>query len=177
MACLTGHDDIIIMDTFSVLLALCEGNPLVTGGFPPQRASDAELWCVIGCQLKPADEQTAELPVIWDSMILMWCQCNGWMQVNSFWPSDTKWRHRYWSTLAQVMACCLTAPSHYLNQYWLIISTHQGRLSKGNFTRDTYPSHHSRKTASICLNKISFKSPRGQWVNDVNIFTNKTNLD
>ena len=24
--------------------------------------------------------------------------------------------------LAQVMACCLTAPSHYLNQCWLIIS-------------------------------------------------------
>ena len=31
-------------------------------------------------------------------------------------------RHRSWSTLAQVMACCLTAPSHYLNQRWLIIS-------------------------------------------------------
>ena len=27
-----------------------------------------------------------------------------------------------WSTLVQVMACCLTAPSHYLNQCWLIIS-------------------------------------------------------
>ena len=26
------------------------------------------------------------------------------------------------STLVQVMACCLTAPSHCLNQYWLIIS-------------------------------------------------------
>ena len=26
------------------------------------------------------------------------------------------WRQRSGSTLAQVMACCLTAPSHYLNQ-------------------------------------------------------------
>ena len=26
------------------------------------------------------------------------------------------------STLAQVMACRLTAPSHYLNQYWLVIN-------------------------------------------------------
>ena len=26
------------------------------------------------------------------------------------------------STLAQVMACCLMAPSHYLNRCWLIIS-------------------------------------------------------
>ena len=39
----------------------------------------------------------------------------------SLWPSDAIWRHRSGSTLAQVMACCLTAPSHYLNQYWLII--------------------------------------------------------
>ena len=29
--------------------------------------------------------------------------------------------HRFGSTYAQVMACCLTAPRHYLNQYWLII--------------------------------------------------------
>ena len=36
--------------------------------------------------------------------------------VNSLWSSDVIWRQRSWSTLAQVMACCLTAPSHYLNQ-------------------------------------------------------------
>ena len=41
---------------------------------------------------------------------------------DSFWPSDTIWRQRSVSTLAQVMACCLTAPNHYLNQCWLIIS-------------------------------------------------------
>ena len=41
---------------------------------------------------------------------------------NSLWPSDAIWWHRSGSTMAQVMACCLTAPSHYLNQCWLIIS-------------------------------------------------------
>ena len=41
--------------------------------------------------------------------------------VHSLWPSDTIWRHRIGSTLAQVMVCCLMAPSHYLNQCWLII--------------------------------------------------------
>ena len=35
---------------------------------------------------------------------------------------DATWRHRYGSTFDQVMACCLTAPSHYPNQYWLVIS-------------------------------------------------------
>ena len=34
-------------------------------------------------------------------------------------PYGDKW---YGSTLAQVMACCLMAPSHYLNQCWLTIS-------------------------------------------------------
>ena len=31
----------------------------------------------------------------------------------------TIWWHKSWSTLAQVMAWCLMAPSHYLNQCWL----------------------------------------------------------
>ena len=42
--------------------------------------------------------------------------------VNSLSPNDAIWRHRSGSTLAQVIACCLTAPSHYLNQCWDIIS-------------------------------------------------------
>ena len=44
------------------------------------------------------------------------------LHFNSLWPSDPRWRQRSGSTLAQIMACCLTAPSHYLNQCWLIIS-------------------------------------------------------
>ena len=35
--------------------------------------------------------------------------------INSLWPSVTKYRQRSGSTFARVMACCLTAPSHYLN--------------------------------------------------------------
>ena len=57
--------------------------------------------------------------------------------VNSLRPSDAIWWHRSGSTLAQVMACCLTAPSHYLNQCWLIISSVQWLSSKDNPTRDT----------------------------------------
>ena len=40
--------------------------------------------------------------------------------VNSLWPSDTIWQHRSGSTLAQVMACCLRAPSHCLSEPMLI---------------------------------------------------------
>ena len=44
-----------------------------------------------------------------------------WQMLNSLWPSDTIRRHISESALSQVMICCLTAPSHYLNQCWLII--------------------------------------------------------
>ena len=40
---------------------------------------------------------------------------------NTLWPSDAIWWKRSGSTLVQVMAWCLTAPSHYLNQCWLTI--------------------------------------------------------
>ena len=35
------------METFSTLLAICAGNSQVTGEFPAQMASDAELWCFL----------------------------------------------------------------------------------------------------------------------------------
>ena len=41
---------------------------------------------------------------------------------NSLWPSDDIWRLRPRSTLGPGMVCCLTVPSHYLNQCWLLIS-------------------------------------------------------
>ena len=45
--------------------------------------------------------------------------------VNSLWPSDAIsciWQYKSGLTLAQVMACCLMAPSHYLSQCRLLIS-------------------------------------------------------
>ena len=52
-------------------------------------------------------------------------------------PSDAKWRHRSRSTLAHVVVCCLTAPSHYLNQCWLIISEILRHSPENNFTGNT----------------------------------------
>ena len=45
-----------------------------------------------------------------------------YMLVNSLWPRDAIWHQISWSTQVQVMACCLTAPSYYLNHCWLVIS-------------------------------------------------------
>ena len=62
--------------------------------------------------------------------------------LNSLWPSDTIWPHKSGSTLAQVMACCLMAPSHYRIQCWLTISKVQWHSSECNFTRDTSATSH-----------------------------------
>ena len=68
------------------------------------------------------------------------------------------------STLAQVMACCLRAPSHYLNQCWLITSMVQWHFFKGYFIRNTSTINYENEL-EMHLSKIPFKSPRGQWVN------------
>ena len=76
-------------------------------------------------------------PHLWYCTSLSRPQC-----VNSLRPSDAIWRHRSGSTLAQAMACCLTAPSHCLNQCWLIISNVLWHASEGNFIRDTWATIH-----------------------------------
>ena len=63
----------------------------------------------------------------------------GWIILNSLWPSDAIQQHRCGSTLPQVMACCLTAPSHYLNQYWFLISEALWDSPDSNFTVSVQP--------------------------------------
>ena len=82
---------------------------------------------------------------------------------NSLWPSDAIRRQGSRSTLVQVMACCLMAPSHYLNQCWQIISEVQWHSYQGDFTSDASTISH-RNPFENYLSKILSKSPRGQWV-------------
>ena len=51
------------METFSPLMALCEGNPPVTGGSLTE-ASDAELWCFLWSAPEQTVEQTIKTAVI-----------------------------------------------------------------------------------------------------------------
>ena len=84
--------------------------------------------------------------------------------INSLWPSDTTWRHRSGSTLIQVMACCLTASSHYLHQCWLIISKVLWHSSEGFLIRRFEDTNQWIKIEDYIF-KIAFRSPTGQWVN------------
>ena len=87
--------------------------------------------------------------------------------VNSLWHSDAIWQLRSGSTLAQLMVCCLTAPSHYLNQCWLI-----------NWLRGMHLRASSQEVPknSICnLNEkftlLKYFYPRDKW--NLDIITNE----
>ena len=58
-------------------------------------------------------------------------------QFNSLGPSDAIWRHKSLSTLALVMAWCLTAQSHYLNQCWVMIGEVLWHSPDSNLTENT----------------------------------------
>ena len=83
--------------------------------------------------------------------------------LNSLGPSDAIWRWRSWSTLVQVMAYCLTAPSHYLNQCWLIISKVLWHSSEDIIIRRFEDTNQLSKIENYIF-KITLRSPRGQWV-------------
>ena len=84
--------------------------------------------------------------------------------INSLRPSDAIWRQWSWTTLVQVMACCLTAPSHYLNQCWLIIRGVLWHTSESSFAGIAQGIDSGYEFEKDILKNI-FKSPRGQWVN------------
>ena len=81
---------------------------------------------------------------------------------NSLWPDDAIWLHGTRPTLVQVMACCLTAPSHYLNQCWLIIGEMPWHSSEGIIVRRCEDTIQWNKIEN-CSFKMASSSPRGQW--------------
>ena len=58
--------------------------------------------------------------------------------LDALWTSDANWWQRSELTLAQVMACCLKSPSHYLNQCWLITKGVLWHSNESNFTRSAH---------------------------------------
>ena len=74
--------------------------------------------------------------------------------LNLFWLVAAIWQHTSRSPLAQVMACCLMAPNHYLSQCWVIIREVLWHSPEANFTgntQDIYPLKitHSRIQAHL----------------------------
>ena len=90
--------------------------------------------------------------------ILFLSQC-----VNSLWLYNAIWHYRTRSLSVQVISCCLTAPSRYLNNS---LTNHQWDLvtiARQQFHM-RYLWHQLSKLASKLLQEISIMTPRGQWV-------------
>ena len=89
----------------------------------------------------------------------------------SLWPSDAIWRHGSWSTLVQVMVCCLTAPSHYLNQCWLII-THYGPVHQRAISIEISQPTVTKISLKIIFLRFYWNLPRDSELNlSINIIT------
>ena len=66
------------MDRHSTLLALCVGNPPVTGGFSTQ---GPEMWTFD--VFLDANKHTVKLLVTWDTTVLVWHHCKVQIQIFS----------------------------------------------------------------------------------------------
>ena len=82
---------------------------------------------------------------------------------NALWHSNAIWRNRTGSTLVWVMACCLTAPSHYRNQCWLPISEVDWYLYESNFSANSAAAIQFNEFENDTF-KISATSFKGQWM-------------
>ena len=83
---------------------------------------------------------------------IVWC-------INSLWPSDATWWVWSRSTFAQVMAWCLTAPSHYL------INVDLSSLKISDVHLKVISQEIPQPPVAEISLKIIYLNPRGQWVN------------
>ena len=76
-------------------------------------------------------------------------------------------QHVWWFlwtlVVTQVMACCLTAPSHYLNQCWQIIGEVLWHSFEGNF-RENAPYIYPLYDTEYHEFKITAAFPSGWWI-------------
>ena len=69
-------------------------------------------------------------------------KCLKGKMLNSLWPRDDIWHHMSLSTLVQVMASCLTAPSRNQNQCWRFITMVLWHSSEDNSTENVQDIYH-----------------------------------
>ena len=96
---------------------------------------DMQLWLAIFecCRFFPVPILDIKKSMFW---YIKKAKLKSYMiSLNSLWPCDAIRQQGTESTLAQVMACCLKAPSNYLNQCWLIISKFLWHSSEGIIMR------------------------------------------
>ena len=138
-----------------------------------QHRSESTLAQTMACCLMAPSHYQNQCQLIISEV--QWHSSEKILEFNSLRPNDVIWWHRSRSTLAQVMACCLTTPSHYLNQCWLISRKGQWHSVEGNLPKDGSPFNHYISLKMTCL-KFYSNLQGGQWVNWEEIFSAVLNL-
>ena len=113
MLCVCGQNDVMIWRSYPHYRSFVEG-------IPSQRASGAELWCVICCSHEPAVGQTVQWQVIWDALNLMLCNSTGvWAcSVNAhFTPRHMQSRADIIRTISQTIVITLSIQLHYFRYH------------------------------------------------------------
>ena len=85
------------------------------------------------------------------------------ISVNSSPPSAAYMRRWIKSVLVQIMACRLSAPSHYLNQCWVIVNWTLGNKFQWNFNQNTKLFIHENASENVVCEMAVILS-RGKWV-------------
>ena len=99
-------------------------------------------------------------------MLHIWCS----LEINTLWPSDTIWLHISWSAVAQVMACCLTAP---LPEPMFILNNHQiisevlWHSPEHNFTGNAHDICTWYMRLKISNLRLQAHPPGAQWVKNI----------
>ena len=134
---------LIVLTHWGRVTHICVGNLTIIGSYnglsPGWR--QAIIWTNTGIlSIVPLGTNFTEILIeilFFDSRKCVWkCRLRNGVpfvlaSMCSLCPRDTIWRYRTCPALVQVMACCLTAPRHYLNQCWLItnkVSWYCGRI-------------------------------------------------
>ena len=132
--------------------------------------SKTDLWFLVKCKGHSSQWGRTTEFVLFEMSNL------GAKHVNSLWPIATIWLYKSGSSLAQVMACCLTAPSHYPNQCWLFIIEVLWNSSESNFIVVTQTTIMYNKFENYAFEIIA-TSPWGQWVNSQVLWGLLSNLE
>ena len=147
----SNRDEVITYRRFAPFLSLCEGiTQVVTAVIILALITTftlAEIFIRTGSSVTVNDR-------LWSPDILE-------LFITTVYINRPIWRHGTPSRVVQVIDCFLTAPNHYLNQYWLIITGVSWTSPEGNFIRNAQDTYHCNEFVTHQFN-FTVASPRDQ---------------
>ena len=106
----------------------CEGDLPVMSWFCSQKTRNVELWCFLWCKPENTAEQTLEILLIWDDMMLVWNFCNAfcrkWLVYTIICLTFINQTYRYLYSLQKMLPLfeCKMLKMSYIQNIWFLFS-------------------------------------------------------